>query len=75
MRKAHVEEGKRRRVMDFKLKIECDNAAFDDDMRDLEVARILREAADRIENGADFGFCIDVNGNRVGSWAFKGEGK
>lgn len=51
-----------------RLTIETDNAAFDDGNRDNEVARILREAADRIENGSqdDFGL-YDFNGNKVGN--------
>jgi hypothetical protein len=55
----------------FKLTIECDNAAFDDEPC-FEVARILREAAERILNMGtiDHGVIRDINGNRVGSWDF-----
>jgi hypothetical protein len=50
----------------FDLQIQTVNAAFEDSP-ELEVARILRDAADRIEGG-DFHFGLyDVNGNRVGS--------
>lgn len=53
----------------FNLSLEMDNAAFDDDAA-LELARILRELADRIEqDGLDSGEPIrlrDVNGNTVG---------
>lgn len=54
----------------FVLTIEVDNAAFDGENKTLELARILREQADRIE---DSGFgrerwanIRDTNGNIVG---------
>ena len=52
----------------YMLTIETGNAAFEAD-RDAEVARILREAADRIERGDHYGeFTLrDYNGNRVGA--------
>ncbi|USN14482.1 hypothetical protein PAPPERLAPAPP_01130 [Brevundimonas phage vB_BpoS-Papperlapapp] len=50
----------------FKLEIDTGNAAFDDDAKPGELARILRDLADKIENGADMGAVRDVNGNRVG---------
>lgn len=58
--------------MKFTLEIDCDNAAFQENDGDqyVEVARILREAADRIENGRDSIALIDLNGNRVGDAAF-----
>jgi hypothetical protein len=39
----------------FRLNLSCDNAAFGDNdaQCDFEVARILREVADRIEHGED----------------------
>jgi len=47
--------------------IECGNDAFDDAPAS-EVARILRRAADRIENDGDTDFRLrDVNGNTVGA--------
>jgi hypothetical protein len=45
------------------------NAAFEDD-RGHEVARILREIADRVEVGHEYGVAHDINGNTVGSWRF-----
>lgn len=33
-----------------------------------EIARILRESAERIERGEDHGAVRDINGNRVGSF-------
>lgn len=50
------------------------NAAFQEDEDfggnpETEVARILRTAADRIENGhLDAGSLWDVNGNKVGEY-------
>ena len=45
------------------------NAAFEFDPRP-ELARILREVADKIESGANGGTMRDVNGNRIGDWVF-----
>jgi hypothetical protein len=55
----------------FKIEIATDNAAFDDDEGNAEIARILRELADRIERGDAVGDwwelpLRDVNGNRIG---------
>jgi hypothetical protein len=52
---------------DVRITIDTGNAAFDDGNREYEVARILREAADRIENGAEDFTLRDINGNKVGS--------
>lgn len=64
------------------LKLDCDNAAFDDD-RSATIARILRELAARIERGGgDYcaainngeradGRLFDPNGNSCGSWDIK----
>lgn len=52
-----------------------DNAAFGDDPR-FEVARILRQAARRIEQGdyPEGGFRLnDENGNKCGEVAIEGE--
>jgi hypothetical protein len=46
-----------------------DNAAFADN-RETECARLLRAAADRIEQGRDSAYCVDYNGNKVGYWEF-----
>lgn len=51
--------------MTFHLKIECDNAAFAEPT--YEIARILRELADKIEESDGMNRKIyDVNGNHVG---------
>jgi hypothetical protein len=55
--------------MKFKLEIACDNAAFDPDPA-REVARILRNLADRCEDHlparGDFFVLRDACGNKVG---------
>lgn len=47
------------------IRIDTDNAAFED--MPTEVARILRDAADKLEAGHIDGFSLrDINGNTVG---------
>lgn len=53
----------------FKLEINCDNAAFDDDPL-VELMRIMEDVAERLDDGQDNGTCRDTNGNEVGSWAY-----
>lgn len=61
----------------FRLFIDTDNGSFGDDgtARGVEVARILREAAAKIEIEGDawnwYHTLLDVNGNDVGRAAFK----
>ena len=61
--------------MKLNLSIDTTNAAFDGDDRGPELARILRELADRLEDGR-FGPMDtaaplrDINGNRVGMALF-----
>lgn len=61
--------------MKFKLEIECENEAFDEEPGS-ECARILRLVANRIEGLREsatlFGFRgeLDHNGNSVCSWGF-----
>jgi hypothetical protein len=55
----------------FRLNLACDNAAFEDDNLNHEIARCLRAVADRIEAGEDCGKyrnILDVNGNIVGAF-------
>jgi hypothetical protein len=55
----------------FTLKIKTANAAFDP-YPEMEVARILREVANRLENGTDAGTISEMNGNRCGSFYLTG---
>jgi hypothetical protein len=56
--------------MQFTLEIdEMDGHEFETTGRDFTVARLLREAAARIEAGhLDAGLIRDVNGNKVGQY-------
>lgn len=61
----------------FKLSIKTDNDAFSEDSRNgasqpgLEIARILRGIASRLENGQRIPETIlDANGNKVGTVTF-----
>ncbi len=49
-----------------KVIFDCDNSAFTNDFLE-ESARILRTAADKLEEGYTFSFLFDSNGNNVGS--------
>jgi hypothetical protein len=54
----------------FTLKIKCDNAAFDPEPG-IELARILRTIADRVESEGTTelrGRAMDSNGNSVGEY-------
>lgn len=57
------------------IKFKTSNSAFHDDngnedefYRNQEVARILREIADRVEDYWDRGSIADLNGNKIGEW-------
>lgn len=60
--------------MKFTLTIDCDNVAFDASPA-LEVQRILRSAARRVEaqglRTSNTGL-FDGNGNKVGQWTYEG---
>lgn len=51
----------------FRVKIETGNAAFSDGNRNYEIARILRELADKLEHGHEPATVRDINGNTVGT--------
>ncbi len=51
----------------FRLEIETDNAAFEDNYRE-EVARILEDTARKLRDGREGGYCYDINGNRIGEF-------
>lgn len=55
----------------FTLEIETDNAAFGDNNLLIETARILRDAANKVEQGEHPGTLRDVNGNKVGAYQFE----
>lgn len=60
----------------FQLWINTDNAAFEGEDKAAEVARILRDIADKVEReGVQWHFQTirDVNGNDVGRFAEKEE--
>jgi len=63
-----VAASERMRIAMFKMKLETDNAAFDDGERMHEVARILRQIAERIESGTVEAGIFDSNGSRAGRW-------
>lgn len=50
----------------FKLEVAMINAALEDEPA-TELARILRNAADRIEQGTNPPHLFDINGNCVGN--------
>ena len=63
--------------MNFNVSINCDNAAFDDDLTGIEICRILQSIEDKLQ---DIGYIEsqenlrgrikDLNGNMVGFWEF-----
>jgi hypothetical protein len=55
--------------------IKTDNAAFDDDGGAVEIARILRNIADRLDQGEREGAAVDANGNKVGEFCLEIEGE
>lgn len=58
----------------FKLQIETGNAAFDEENGGAgeEVARIMREIANKVADGNTSGIAADFNGNTVGRWSLEG---
>ena len=54
--------------MRFLMKIECDNAAFEDLT---ELPRLVRKVATRLDGGATEGPVLDSNGNSVGTYWFE----
>ena len=59
--------------MSFRLDLDLGNDAFDPDPRP-EIARLLRQAALRVEHSSATygeGKLMDANGNSVGSWTFE----
>lgn len=58
--------------MKLTLVITSEDAALEGDPAG-EGARILRRIAERLEEGATYGRCFDINGNRVGRWTLVAE--
>lgn len=61
----------------FRLEIDCNNSAFDDESLFHEVARILHETARQVERGNVSGLyqnLRDSNGNPCGTFRLKDEG-
>ena len=56
------------KVRTFQLDMVTENAAFTEagDRGETEIARVLRAAADRVEQGRLRGEVVDANGNTVG---------
>lgn len=54
--------------MALSLNVKTTNAAFAQPFGDVEVARILREVAYKVEEGSQKGNILDINGNWVGEW-------
>lgn len=52
----------------FRLSFDLGNAAFEGDQLTGEIARLLREAADKVEAGEISAPLRDINGNEVGHW-------
>jgi hypothetical protein len=61
----------------FTLTIKTDNAAFSDEEGGpgYEIARLLRKAADQVEQGETGRPIFDINGNRVGEFALNTDGR
>ena len=57
--------------MNAKIQITMNNAAFDEPAT--ELARILRELADDVEQGQGAKNLRDINGNKVGSFEITGD--
>jgi hypothetical protein len=52
----------------FTLSIDTDNTAFEDDNKQIEIRRILHDAATKIKHGCSEGTLRDINGNTVGKF-------
>lgn len=57
-------------MLHFRMTVHVDNAAFQDSAAD-ELARILRQTADRVERFGTGGKVMDINGNSCGSWKIR----
>jgi hypothetical protein len=55
----------------FRLEMKTDNAAFEEWAAPMEIARILRDVANRLEDDQLIGPCRDINGNNVGQYRYR----
>ena len=60
------------------ISFDTDNAAFgpnEDDSwvrfatRNEEIKRVLKNVCNQLDNGRTSGVCIDINGNKIGTWS------
>ncbi len=57
--------------MQFQVDVNCSNESFAEYGFVFEIQRILKEIADKVENGQRSGILLDYNGNRVGEFGFR----
>ena len=56
-------------MIQFELNLASgDDAVVSDPTR--EIARILHNVANKVEDGAELGTIYDLNGNPIGEWSF-----
>ena len=62
----------------LRIEFATDNAAFEVDesdkwtrdyYRNEEIKRVLKNVCNQLDNGKTSGSCIDINGNKVGTWS------
>lgn len=53
----------------FVIEIDSENAAFSEGEAAYEISRLIRETADKVEEGYTSGFLTDYNGQRAGHWS------
>ena len=59
--------------MEFKVKINVDNAAYQDQAIQYQLIDNLKDVIAKLEDGCDWGIVKDVNGNTVGDWDIETE--
>lgn len=57
--------------MEFKLTINMNNAAFQDNGRATELIAIMAKVSAQVADGVRYGDCKDSNGNIVGLWSVR----
>jgi len=56
--------------MDFELKFDMGNSAFEEDNAEVEILTILKNISKKVENGQTYGPIKDTNGNTIGHWSY-----